>query len=88
MAAKPTKQPASERIETPATPQREEGDGAISSLGDSSRLSQALAALDEIAARPTSERNPDGVEQAAETMALLAGEHAKRVRAMSGGGEG
>jgi len=43
-------------------------------------LQEALEALDEIAARPTSQRNPDGDEQAAHTMALLAREHAKRIR--------
>lgn len=48
-------------------------------------LDQALAALDEIAAHPTSERNPDGDEQAAETMALLAREHADRIRRETGG---
>lgn len=41
---------------------------------------RALAALDEIAARPTSELNPDGVDQAASTLALLAREHAKKIR--------
>jgi hypothetical protein len=50
------------------------------SVDDGSRLAQALAALDEIAARPTSERNPDGDEQAAETMALLARERAEGIR--------
>lgn len=43
-------------------------------------VSVTLTALDEIAAHPTTERNPDGVDQAAETMALLAREHAERIR--------
>lgn len=54
---------------------------AIEMVGSlSAKLLKALAALDEIAARPTSERNPDGDEQAAHTMALLAKEHAARIR--------
>jgi hypothetical protein len=45
------------------------------------RAAQALAALDEIANHPTAQRNPDGDEQAAASMALVAREHAERLRA-------
>lgn len=60
------------------------GDSGVAIEGGPGLLDQALAALDEIASRPTSQRNPDGDDQAAEAMALLAREHAGRIRGLQG----
>jgi len=55
---------------------------------DKGLTEEAIEALEEVADRPTKERNPDGHDQAAESMALLAAEHAKRFRFLlqQGGG--
>jgi hypothetical protein len=70
-------EPESPDDNSPITPQTE---GRLEGVDDGSALSKALAALDEIAARPTVELNPDGKDQAAEAMALLAREYAQRIR--------
>jgi hypothetical protein len=48
------------------------------------RLNVAYAALREIAERPTVERNPDGVDQAAATMQLIAREAIHRISELDG----